>query len=52
MSRIAKNPIKITKEIECSFNGGIFSVKGKLGRIEIQITFGQICRCLFWLSLF
>tara|TARA_Y200000002_G_scaffold42158_1_gene30621 strand:- start:300 stop:830 length:531 start_codon:yes stop_codon:yes gene_type:complete len=38
MSRIAKNPIKITKEIECSFNGGIFSVKGKLGRIEIPVN--------------
>ena len=31
MSRIAKNPIKISKDIECSFNEGIFSAKGKLG---------------------
>ena len=38
MSRIAKNPIKITKDIECSFNEGIFSVKGKLGKIEIPVT--------------
>ena len=38
MSRIAKNPIKITKDIECSFNAGIFSVKGKLGKIEIPIN--------------
>ena len=38
MSRIAKNPIKITKDIECSFNEGIFSVKGKLGKIEIAIN--------------
>ena len=38
MSRIAKNPIKITKDIECSFNEGIFSVKGKLGKIEIPVN--------------
>ena len=38
MSRIAKNPIKITKDIECSFNQGIFSVKGKLGKIEIPVN--------------
>tara|TARA_B100000965_G_scaffold365680_1_gene350352 strand:+ start:686 stop:1216 length:531 start_codon:yes stop_codon:yes gene_type:complete len=38
MSRIAKNPIKISKDIECSFNEGIFSVKGKLGKIEIAIN--------------
>ena len=38
MSRIAKNPIKITKDIECSFNEGIFSVKGKLGKIEISVN--------------
>ena len=38
MSRIAKNPIKITKDIECSFNAGIFSVKGKLGKIDIPIN--------------
>ena len=38
MSRIAKNPIKISKEIECSFNEGIFSVKGKLGKIDIPVN--------------
>ena len=38
MSRIAKNPIKISKEIECSFNEGIFSAKGKLGQIQISIN--------------
>ena len=37
MSRIAKNPIKITKDVECSFNEGIFSAKGKLGKIEIAV---------------
>ena len=29
---------KISKEIECSFNEGIFSVKGKLGKIEISVN--------------
>lgn len=38
MSRIAKNPIKITKDVECSFNEGIFSAKGKLGKIEISVN--------------
>ena len=38
MSRIAKNPIKITKDVECSFNEGIFSAKGKLGKIEIAVN--------------
>ncbi len=38
MSRIAKNPIKISKEIECSFNEGIFSAKGKLGHIKISVN--------------
>ena len=38
MSRIAKNPIKISKEIECSFKEGIFSAKGKLGQMEISIN--------------
>ena len=38
MSRIAKNPIKISKDIECSFNDGIFSAKGKLGQIHININ--------------
>ena len=38
MSRIAKNPIKITKDIDCSFDEGIFSVKGKLGKIDIPVN--------------
>ena len=38
MSRIAKNPIKLSKEVECSFNDGIFSAKGKLGQIKININ--------------
>ena len=37
MSRIAKNPIKISNEIQCSFQGGIFTAKGKLGQIDKQI---------------
>ena len=37
MSRIAKNPIKISKEIECNFNNGIFSAKGKLGQMKIKL---------------
>ena len=38
MSRIAKNPIKISKEIECSFKEGIFSVKGKLGNLQVPVS--------------
>ena len=38
MSRIAKNPIVISKEIECNFSNGIFSAKGKLGQIQININ--------------
>ncbi len=38
MSRIAKNPIKISKDIECTFSNGIFSAKGKLGKIEINVN--------------
>ena len=38
MSRIAKNPIKITKDIQCTFNNGIFSAKGKLGQMEINVN--------------
>ena len=38
MSRIAKNPIKISKEIECTFDNGIFSAKGKLGQIQISVN--------------
>tara|TARA_B100000989_G_scaffold297481_1_gene283371 strand:+ start:879 stop:1409 length:531 start_codon:yes stop_codon:yes gene_type:complete len=38
MSRIAKNPIKISKDISCSFNEGIFSARGKLGEMKININ--------------
>ncbi len=38
MSRIAKNSIKISKDVECSFKDGIFSAKGKLGEINININ--------------
>ncbi len=38
MSRIAKNPIKISKDVECTFINGIFSAKGKLGHMEIEIN--------------
>lgn len=38
MSRIAKNPIKISKDVECNFKEGIFSAKGKLGFIEVTVN--------------
>mgnify|MGYP001257642338 CR=1 FL=1 len=38
MSRIAKNPIKISNDVECSFVDGIFSAKGKLGKMEINVN--------------
>ena len=38
MSRIAKNPIKISDSVECSFEEGIFSAKGKLGKIDTPIN--------------
>ena len=38
MSRIAKNPIKISKDVECSFNQGVFSAKGKLGEMHISVN--------------
>ena len=37
VSRIAKNPIKISKDVECSFKEGIFYAKGKLGQMKISI---------------
>jgi len=37
MSRIAKNPIKIS-EVDCTFNNGIFSAKGKLGQMQISVN--------------
>tara|TARA_Y200000002_G_C22448381_1_gene565258 strand:+ start:241 stop:771 length:531 start_codon:yes stop_codon:yes gene_type:complete len=38
MSRIAKNPIKISKDVECTFKEGIFFAKGKLGEIKINVN--------------
>ena len=38
MSRVAKNSIKLSKEVECSFNLGTFTAKGKLGQIEISVN--------------
>ena len=38
MSRIAKNPIKISQEVECNFKDGIFSAKGKLGLMEVSVN--------------
>jgi len=38
MSRIAKNPIKITDQTECSFKEGVFFAKGKLGEIKINVN--------------
>tara|TARA_B100000965_G_C19560202_1_gene744117 strand:- start:1212 stop:1745 length:534 start_codon:yes stop_codon:yes gene_type:complete len=37
MSRIAKNSIKIDKEISCKFENGIFIAKGKLGEMNLNI---------------
>ena len=38
MSRIAKNPIKISNDVECTFSDGIFSAKGKLGQMKISVN--------------
>ena len=38
MSRIANNPIKISKEVECTFSDGIFSAKGKLGQMQTTVN--------------
>tara|TARA_B100000700_G_C14933806_1_gene803232 strand:+ start:367 stop:897 length:531 start_codon:yes stop_codon:yes gene_type:complete len=38
MSRIAKNPIKISDQTECSFKEGVFLAKGKLGEIKINVN--------------
>ena len=37
MSRIAKNSIKINKEITCNFQDGVFFAKGKLGEMKLNI---------------
>ena len=38
MSRIANNPIKISKEVECTFKEGIFFAKGKLGEMKTTVN--------------
>ena len=38
MSRIAKNSIKISNDINCNFNDGIFLAKGKLGEMKMTIN--------------
>ena len=38
MSRIAKNSIKISKDISCNFDNGIFFAKGKLGEMKLNIN--------------
>ena len=38
MSRIANNPIKISKEVECSFSDGVFSARGKLGQMQTTVN--------------
>ena len=38
MSRVAKNPIKISNEVECTFSDGVFSAKGKLGQMQISVN--------------
>ena len=37
MSRIAKNSIKIDKDIMCSFQNGNFNAKGKLGEMNLIV---------------
>ena len=37
MSRIAKNSIKISKDITCKFEDGNFSAKGKLGEMNLVV---------------
>ena len=38
MSRIAKNSIKINKDVDCKFEDGLFSAKGKLGEMSLDIN--------------
>ena len=38
MSRIAKNVIKLNKDILCVFDNGTFKAKGKLGEMQINIS--------------
>ena len=38
MSRIAKNIIKISNEVNCNFDNGVFLAKGKLGEMQISVN--------------
>ena len=38
MSRIAKNSIKVNKDIDCKFENGFFLAKGKLGEKSLKIN--------------
>ena len=38
MSRIAKNSIQISNDINCNFDNGVFYAKGKLGEIKINVN--------------
>ncbi len=38
MSRVAKNSIKISNDINCNFENGVFLAKGKLGEMSININ--------------
>ena len=37
MSRIAKNSIRVGKDINCNFENGIFLAKGKLGEMKMHV---------------
>ena len=38
MSRIAKNSVKINKDINCKYEDGMFFAKGKLGEMSLNIS--------------
>ena len=38
MSKIAKNSIKFSKEINCSFENGVLIAKGKLGELSLNLN--------------
>ncbi len=37
MSRIAKNKIKFSNELKCSFQDGFFHAKGKIGEMKVKV---------------
>ena len=37
MSRIAKNKIKFSNELSCSFQDGLFHAKGKIGEMKVKV---------------